>query len=275
MWGVGASAGPYIMGYALNHGFGWNSGYLIVSIIQFVLTAILFFSLPLWKNGSSASDTAKAKNPDYKPLSLRKIIRIPGAKAVILAFFCYCAIEQTSILWGASYLVIKYGLAPEQVASMAGLFCLGITGGRAVSGFVTMKLNDTQMIRIGEGMITLGILCMFLPFGSVSARVGLILIGLGCAPIFPCMIHSTPAHFGADRSQAMIGVQMASAYLGICLMPPLFGVIARRLSAGLLPFYLGALLVIMIFVQVRLSRLDQVIVKKKDSIAKESVTPLI
>lgn len=265
MWGVGASIGPYIMGYALNHDFKWNTGYLIISLIQFSITALLFFSLPLWKkNGNTVkTETTEVK----KPLSLKEILSIPGAKAGMVAFFCYCALEQTSILWGASYMVEKFGITPEKVASLAGLFCLGITGGRAVSGFITMKLNDVQMIRMGQAIVIIGITCLLLPFGLTGSMVGLVLIGLGCAPIYPCVIHSTPLLFGADRSQAMIGVQMASAYAGTCIMPPLFGLIARGISARLLPIYLAAILLVMIFVRERLNRL---VLNKK---MKQEITP--
>jgi len=119
--------------------------------------------------------------------------------------------------------------------------------GRGISGFITFKLNDSQMIHLGEGIILLGVLAMLLPLGKTVALAGLILIGLGCAPIYPSIIHSTPAHFGADKSQAIIGVQMAFAYIGTCLMPPLFGIIARSISITLFPAYLGLFLCIMFF----------------------------
>ena len=244
MWGVGASAGPYIMGFALSHGQNWNGGYRYIGILQVVLTFILFISLPLWKKEkkdvASKSDTAS----DHI-LTLREIFAIPGAKSVMLMFFCYSAIEQTSGLWASSYLVLHKGVAPETAATFASLFYIGITIGRAISGFITMKLNDTQMIRLGQGIILLGVLALFLPLGSTISLIGFILIGLGCAPIYPCIIHSTPDHFGADRSQAIIGVQMASAYVGTCLMPPVFGLIANNITVALLPAYLILFLVLL------------------------------
>ena len=163
----------------------------------------------------------------------------------MLMFFCYSAIEQTSGLWASSYLVLHKGVAPETAATFASLFYIGITIGRAISGFITMKLNDTQMIRLGQGIIFLGVLALFLPLGSTISLIGFILIGLGCAPIYPCIIHSTPDHFGADRSQAIIGVQMASAYVGTCLMPPVFGLIANNITVALLPAYLILFLVLL------------------------------
>lgn len=246
MWGVGASAGPYIMGFALSHGQNWNGGYRYIGILQVILTFILFISLPLWKKKKKKKDAASESNATSDHiLTLREIFAIPGVKSVMLMFFCYSAIEQTSGLWASSYLVLHKGVAPETAATFASLFYIGITIGRAISGFITMKLNDTQMIRLGQGIILLGVLALFLPLGSTISLIGFILIGLGCAPIYPCIIHSTPDHFGADRSQAIIGVQMASAYVGTCLMPPVFGLIANNITVALLPAYLILFLVLL------------------------------
>ncbi|MFJ7557132.1 MFS transporter [Bacillus thuringiensis] len=247
MWGIGASLGPYIMGYALTNGQGWNMGYLYVFFIQIILSVVLLLSLPLWKKKAISNSGTDSVNTQNEPLSLWQIIKIPGAKEVMITFFCYCALEQTTGLWASSYLVLNRGLSLEIAASLASLFFIGITIGRAFSGFFTIKLNDMQMIRLGQGFLLAGILALLLPFGAESSLIGLILIGLGCAPVYPCIIHSTPEHFGADKSQAIIGVQMASAYIGTCLMPPLFGLIADRISVSLFPFYLLSILLLMIF----------------------------
>lgn len=268
MWGVGATAGPYIMGIALSMGQGWNMGYRYIGIIQVVLTAILVFSIPLWKGRKSpvknlqntgteqllGNASEKAGTTSEKALSLREILKIVGAKEVMICFFCYCALEQTAGLWASSYLTLHKGVSSEMAAIFASLFYIGITVGRAISGFVTMKLNDIQMIRLGQGIIVAGIVAMILPGSNILAMAGLVLIGLGCAPIYPCVIHSTPAHFGADKSQAIIGVQMAFAYIGTMLMPPLFGMIARGISVALLPFYLFAILVVMIIMHELLTK---------------------
>lgn len=246
MWGVGASLGPYIMGYALTGGQGWNMGYRYVAILQIALTAILIFSLPLWKKQSAGGAGQAEGEGGTKPLSLGQIIKIPGAKEVMITFFCYCALEQTTGLWTSSYLVLRRGLSAETAAGFAGLFYIGITAGRAFGGFLTMKFNDTQMIRLGQSFILSGIVLLLLPFGSVSALPGLILVGLGCAPIYPSIIHSTPEHFGADKSQAMIGVQMAAAYVGTCFMPPVFGFLANHISVSLFPVFLLAILFLMV-----------------------------
>ena len=251
MWGLGASIGPYIMGAALTGGMGWNSGYRAIALLQTVLTVALVLSLPLWQKRREAPGEKAGVNA---PLKMKEILAIPGVKEVMLAFFCYCALEQTCILWGSSYLVRQIGLAEETAASLASLFMLGITVGRLLSGFLTYRLRDEAMVRLGQGIILLGVGIMLLPLGQYSAMAGLLLMGLGCAPIYPCFIHSTPAHFGEDASQAIIGVQMASAYVGICCMPPLFGMLANRLGTGLLPWYVGLLLAAMTIMSEGLNR---------------------
>ena len=245
MWGIGASAGPYIMGYALTAGWGWNSGYHFIAVLQIVLTAILLCSLPLWKQ-RPAEVLQDGKVQPAKALSICEVLQLAGAREILVCFFCYCALEQTTGLWASSYLTLHKGVSADTAATFASMFYLGITVGRALSGFLTMKLNDVQMIRLGEVIIGIGVLVMLLPFGQSLSLAGLILIGLGCAPVYPCVIHSTPAHFGADKSQAIIGIQMACAYVGTCLMPPVFGLIANHITVALLPVYLLIILVLMV-----------------------------
>ena len=254
MWGVGASLGPYIMGLALTGGHSWNMGYRVISVLQIGLTVILVLSLPLWR---SRKTTVSEEKKNEKPLSMKEIFAIPGARQIVIAFFCYCALEQTAILWASSYFVLKDGLDKETAATFASLFLIGMTVGRAASGFLTFKLNDTNMIRLGQALVVLGIVVMVLPFGSYATMAGLLLVGLGCAPIYPCIIHSTPAHFGEENSQAMVGVQMASAYSGSLLMPLIFGLIANHISAALLPLVMGIIAVMMILMCERLNRIDK------------------
>ena len=251
MWGLGASIGPYIMGIALTGGMGWNKGYAIIGLIQVVLSATLFLSLPLWKQ---RTEEPGANGEPAKPLTMKQIFAIRGAKEVLIAFFCYCALEQTCILWGSSYFVLQIGLDEETAASLASLFMLGLTSGRFLNGFLTYKINDTNLIRLGQAVIATGVVILLLPFGKWSAMIGLVLMGLGCAPIYPCIIHSTPDRFGAENSQALIGVQMASAYIGICCMPPLFGILANGIGVWLLPWYTGAILVLMAVMCERLNQ---------------------
>ena len=251
MWGIGASAGPYIMGYVMTGGETWNTGYRYIAVIQVVLTAIIFLSLPLWKERSPIIDES-GKKVNAKALTLKEVVKIPGVKEILICFFCYCALEQTAGLWASSYLTLYKGVPAEISAKYACLFFVGITIGRAASGFITMKLNDVQMIRLGQTLIGCGIIILILPLSATISLTGFVIIGLGCAPIYPCIIHSTPEHFGADRSQSIIGIQMAFAYIGTCLMPPIFGFIANHISVALLPVYLFIILVLMIIMHEKL-----------------------
>lgn len=253
MWGLGASIGPYVMSYALGAGMRWSSGYRYIGIFQVGITAVLLLSLPIWaKRKESASEENSEQGG---AVGLRQVVRIKGAKEVLIAFFCYCAVEQTAMLWGSTYLVSHHGMAEETAAGFASLFLIGLTLGRAASGFLTVKFDDKTMIRLGQGTMVLGLALMLLPLGRLVAMAGLLIIGLGCAPIYPCIIHSTPDHFGEKNSQAVIGMQMASAYTGTLLMPPLFGLLANHIGAFLLPFYLAAITALMIFLCERLNRL--------------------
>lgn len=242
MWGVGASAGPYIMSLALVKLDNWGYGYLIVSIIQAVLAVIIFFCIPLWKKGD-AEDHA-GNEATSKALSFREIFAIKGAIPCFLMFCCYCSMELTTSLWASTYFAQKWDATPEAAAGYASMFYTGITLGRFINGFLAMKLGDKFLIRMGTALVAAGIVLLCMPFHSVFALIGFVVIGLGCAPIYPCIIHMTPDVFGADKSQAMIGVQMAFAYSGILVMPPLFGVIAENLSVSILPIYLSVFLVL-------------------------------
>ncbi len=256
MWGVGASTGPYIMGYVMTNGGTWNGGYRVISIIQVVLTAIILFSLPLWKKHpaqaiNTSTDNANTQaspeqDPPAKALTIKEVFAIKGVPQILLCFFCYCALENTTGLWASSYLTIYKGVSAETAATYASLFYIGITIGRGISGFITFKLNDEQMIRLGQVFVGLGAITILLPFSATVSFIGFILVGLGCAPIYPSIIHSTPEHFGAENSQAIIGIQMAFAYIGSCLMPPLFGIIAEHITVALLPYYQLIVLVLMV-----------------------------
>jgi fucose permease len=255
MWGVGCTIGPYMISYALTNGKGWSSGYRYIGYIQIVLTVILFFSLPLWKKRPQMEDSS-GEHAQASPMRLRDIWKIPGVREVLITFFCYCAVETTTGLWAASYLHLYRNIDAATAASLASAFYIGITIGRAVNGFATMKLSDTALIRIGQGVIILGILLVFLPFSNSLAIAGIILIGLGCAPIYPCMIHATPSRFGEERSQAIIGVQMAAAYCGTLLMPPIFGFLGQHITMGLFSIYLLLITVLMIVVHERLAKIS-------------------
>ena len=237
MWGVGASVGPYIMGWVLSGAHHWSGGYRIVGILQIILTVVLFLTLGLWKNRKTELGTAE-------PVPLNKVFAIPGAKEILITFFCYCALEQTAALWASSFLTLSRGVERSTAAFFASLFFLGMTLGRGVNGFLTVKFDDRTLIRMGCAITGLGVGAMLLP-GNL-ALAGLLLVGLGCAPIYPCIIHSTPANFGPEKSQALIGVQMASAYVGTLTLPPLFGLIANHIGAWVMPVYLLGILMLMV-----------------------------
>lgn len=236
-WGVGASISPYIMGYCLTGGSGWSSGYRVVALLQIILTALLFISLPLWGKraaGSPGEEQAPARGP-----GLLQALKIRGVPLVLVTFFGYCALEQTTALWASSYLVQHRGLNAERAASFAALFFLGITAGRFLCGFISDRLGDKRLIRIGLLLASAGVLLVALPLPfDAPALAGLLIVGLGCAPVYPCIIHATPSNFGKENSQAIIGIQMASAYVGTTFMPPLFGLIASQVQIGLYPLYL-------------------------------------
>ncbi|NSX31147.1 MULTISPECIES: MFS transporter [Gardnerella] len=257
MWGIGASTGPYIMGFALSHGQRWTAGYQYIAVMQIALTLVLLMSLPLWKNNkkNELNKIVESKTKSFEKVSYAGILRIPGAKNILIMFFCYCALEQTAGLWASSYMVLHGGVSRIVAAGWASLFYVGITVGRFVSGFLTMRFNDATMIRIGQCVMLMGILVLLLPLPNhIELVTGFIIIGLGCAPVYPCIIHSTPHYFGADKSQAIVGMQMASAYIGSMVIPAIFGIVAQNVSMMLLPAYLLILLAVMTFMHVRLMR---------------------
>ena len=253
MWGVGAMTGPYVLGFVLVGGGIWNTGYRVIALLQLLLTIVLVCSLPLWKKRETVIDET-GEEVTAKALTMKEIFSIKGAKEIMIAFFCYCALEQTTGLWASSYLVLHKGVSTETAASYASMFYIGMTVGRFFSGFLTAKFNDKQMIRLGMSILVFGVGILFLPMSEYVALIAFILIGLGCAPIYPCIIHSTPDIFGADKSQAIIGVQMASAYVGTLLMPPLFGLLANHISVALLPIYLLGILLLMIAMYEKLNK---------------------
>ena len=239
-WGVGAMIGPYIMGLFLVRGFEWTYGYRSVVIFQLVLVAVLLLSFPLWKKPA----TLEGKSKRIKPLS--EVLKIRGVKLVLPALFAYCAVETTTMLWASTFLVNVRNIAPETAAGFASLFFIGITAGRFLSAFISSKLSSKAMISLGIFLIFVGIGLVLAPTAiDMLSLAGLIIIGFGCAPIFPSIIHSTPENFGEENSSALVGVQMASAYTGAALMPPLFGLLAGFMGLGIFPFFLAVFAVLM------------------------------
>lgn len=241
-WGVGATAGPLVMSLFMLRDHGWRLGYATIGTLQVLLVIGLALTLPIWR--SFERPVYRDAQPHAHP-RLATLVRLPGAKAALLAFFAYCAVELTTGLWGSTYLVTSRGMAADQAARWISLYYLGITAGRFLSGFLTIRLNNRQMIRLGMGTCLLGVILLILPLAGWLPMISLILIGLGCAPIFPAMLHETPNRFGAELSQGLMGLQMATAYIGSTLAPPLFGLIASLTGFAILPVFLLVLAVIM------------------------------
>lgn len=241
-WGLGTIISPYIMSYCLNAKFGWQSGYKTVSIIQIVLTVIIFISLPLWKKQEYKKEL-KVKNDK----TFLEKLKIKGVINILIAFFSYCALESTVILWSSTYMVKYRGISEETAALFSSLFLIGITFGRFMSGIVADKLSDKVLIRTGIITAIIGIVLIMIPFKTdIPTFVGLITTGLGCAPIYPSIIHSTPKNFGEENSQSVIGIQMASAYVGSTFIPPLFGALTEKITIGIFPFFLMIFAILMI-----------------------------
>jgi fucose permease len=252
-WGLGVTISPYIMSFCLTRDLGWEMGYRSVSAIQAVLTAGLFLTLPLWRKAAKQGAVQEEVAP--KALSIPQILKIKGAPCVLIAFLCYCAAEATAGLWASSFLVGARGVDAETAARFAALFYIGITAGRVLNGFVADRFGDRAMIRTGILTMLAGVILAVLPLQSdLPALAGLIIIGLGAAPVYPCIIHSTPVNFGEENSQSMVGIQMACAYTGSTLMPPLFGLIAQYIHIGLYPVFLGVFVVLTLFMTERLNR---------------------
>lgn len=254
-WGIGTSISPFIMSYCLSGGHGWQMGYRSVFVLQVVLSAVLFVSLPQWKRMQEES----LENEDEVvavPLGIGGALKLKGVKEVLFAFFCYCAIEGTAGLWASSYLVEARGVDAETAALFASLFYLGITFGRFINGFAADKFKDKTLIRVGIVTILVGIVMIAIPLkNSLPALAGLVVVGLGCAPVYPSVIHSTPENFGRENSQAIVGIQMASAYVGCTLVPPVFGLVANHINIALYPIFLGAIAVLMLWMTEGLNRI--------------------
>jgi fucose permease len=232
-WGVGASMGPIIMSFFLINKSSWNMGYGAIGIMQCCLVIALFISIPLW---------SKEKKERNQNITFKGSFRTAGVKHVLIAFFCHCSIEATVGLWGSSFLIVEKNISPETAAQWISLYYIGITFGRFVSGFLSIKLNNRQMIRLGQSLIACGVVALMLPASGTLLLPIFFTIGLGCAPIFPSVLHETPRNFGSDKSQAIIGLQMASAYAGATFMPPMFGQIASYMGFSTFPFFIGAML---------------------------------
>ena len=239
-WGVGTIIGPMILSAVLRVGGSWATGYRAVGLIQCAVSALLFATLGMWKHGNIQQEEHGAK-----ALSVWEVLSLPGAKAGMVTFLCYCAVESTLGLWGATYISQVRGVDEATAASFGAMFYIGITVGRAISGFMAMKLLPKQMVRVGQALLALGCIFMMIPAGSTLSGIGLVVCGLGCAPIYPNIIQDTPVNYGTENSQAAIGVQMAFAYVGSTFLPSIFGALAGVDGYGLLPYFAISICVLM------------------------------
>lgn len=254
-WGVGTIISPYIMSYFLTQNSDWNGGYKFVSFIQIAITLILLICLPLWKKAHPITYHDEKKS---NTLSLKEAFKIKGVKEILIGFFSYCAAEGTVMLWVSSYLVEAKKITAETAAAFASFFFIGITVGRFISGIISNKISDKKLIQIGTGIIILGIIFISIPIKiSTPALLGFIIMGLGCAPIYPAIIHSTPKNFGKENSQSIIGIQMASAYVGSTFIPPIFGLIANYININLLSIFLMFFVVLMFIMTQKVNKYTQ------------------
>ena len=252
-WGVGATVGPYIMGWAIGTSRGWRSGYGIVSAIQIAIAIVIFLSLPMWRKKHAEN---VGEEECEAPVGLRAVLKMKGVKAILLAFLGYCAFESTAGLWASSYLVEYRRVGAETAAFFASMFYLGITAGRFLSGFVSDRFGDKNMIRIGVGVMCCGVVLVALPITSVAvALAGLVILGVGAAPVYPSVIHSTHTHFGKENSHAVVGIQMASAYCGSTFMPPLFGLIAQHINIAFYPYFLAIFVLLLLIMTERVNKI--------------------
>lgn len=258
-WGVGATIGPLVLSQFILRGYSWRNGYLVIAVFQFILVLILLVTLPLWNKvsgkGPNKLEEVQLATPK-ETIQRKSIFRIPGVKWALLTFLFYTGIEQTVNLWGSTFLVDSKGIDPATAAEWLSFYFLGITMGRVLSGFISFKLSNKQMLRLGQTIVLVGAIILLLPLANIFMLIGLVLIGLGCAPVYPSMLHETPVRFGEENSQYVMGLQLAAGNTGSLLLPPLFGFVASRLSVNLLPIFLVVYAIVLLFSTERLNILS-------------------
>lgn len=278
-WGIGATLGPIIMAQFISEQNSWRTGYLTIAFFQFALVIVLFLTLPLWSKVKRKSSTPVNKdleaaenafNKDVKDAA--KPLQTKGVKLALVSFLFYCGVEATIGLWGSSFLVNIKGLSAATAAGWVSFYYGGITVGRLITGFITFKINNRTLIRMGQIVALIGGVILVLPLPPIFSLIGFIIVGLGLAPIYPCMLHETPARFGKKHSQTIMGYQMAVAYTGTTFMPPLLGFVASNSTIGVFPTC------ILIFVAAMLlssERLNSTLKKKPVKIDESSNTTVI
>ena len=233
-YGVGAVISPNIMALALSKA-RWNEGYRWTAYIQMAILLVCILSLPLWKKNESGTEAEEQAGA-----GIGEALKVPGVILTLIAFFAYCSGEATCFLWTSSYFAgVKEGLSDGLVASFGSLIFGGLMLGRLISGFVSNKLGDRLLIRIGIIVEMTGIGLVMLPISHYRpAAIGFVIIGTGMGPVYPAFQHMAPTNFGKKYSAAVIGLQMASAYVGSTFMPMVFGNLQQHIGIWIMPIYL-------------------------------------
>ncbi|MGC6770414.1 MFS transporter [Enterococcus sp. LJL51] len=258
-WGIGATLGPMIMGAVLLKGASWRTGYLLLSGIQFFLAVVLCFSLPLWSKEDKtpaplASKKGAADEKAERPLKLREVLNIPGVKFSVLSFIFYVGIEASMGLWGSSYLIAVKGIEVGQASFIVSAFYASLTVGRMLTGFITFWLSNQRILFLSELFILLGVGIVFISPGYFTAMLGFIITGLGCAAIFPTMLHETPSRFGSQNSGAVMGVQIGLAYVGTAGLPFLLGMLSNVFNLSILTAALFLFGLILLFSTIQVEK---------------------
>lgn len=243
-YGIGVSLSPYLMSLALSKGT-WEGGYRAVFWFQLAIAALTVLALPLWKKVRHAQN-GEEEEETPRVLSFPALMKMPKVRMACLIFIGYCALEYTCGTWGSTFLVNAKGAAADTAARMVTFYYVGLALGRFLSGVLAGRLHSRQLVKIGQMILLAAVVSLFLPLPFAFCSVSLFFIGLGNGPIFPNMLHLTPELFGKDLSQAVIGAEMATSYIGVLLAPALFGLIAQNVTAALFPVYLLVLYALMI-----------------------------
>lgn len=268
-WGVGVTISPLIMSGFISAN-SWRGGYITISMLQFTLAVVLFITLPIWNrvshSSSTVADESQIPNEDseltIEATQSTNPLKIKGVKFALASFLFYCGAEATMGLWGSSFLINVRGLSAATASQWVSLYYGGITVGRFFTGFLTMRISNKILIRTGQIVALVGAICILLPFSAIFSLLGFVLVGLGCAPIYPCMIHETPNRFGKKQAQKIIGYQMGFAYMGTTFLPPLLGFVASRSSIMVLPVFVITYICIMLFASEKIKPQRNYTIKK-------------
>ena len=243
-WGIGASAGPMIAAFALNMGTSWRGGFGTVAGLQTLLTIVMFCGIPMWSRAGSKEQTLQEKK---EPLKFTQLFRFGGILPVLGGFLLYSGLEATAGLWGATFIHSRFAVTDAQAAVTASIYFGALTLGRMMAGFLSARFSDQQMIRMGLGCSVVGMVLILTAGTQVQALLGIAVMGMGFAPVYPAMLHTTPTYFGAENSQQVMGLEMALSYVGSTCFPPLLGILTQAFGAEVYPVFLLSCGVLAIF----------------------------